>query len=72
LFGLALRRAGTLKLGGATIVVAAFALLGAIDHGLADPVHPVSPALVRAREGLGPGLGATLIGHKKTATDPSS
>ncbi|MBV1848783.1 right-handed parallel beta-helix repeat-containing protein [Catellatospora tritici] len=48
LLGLALRTAGTRKLGTTTLIVAVFALLGAIDHGLIMiPWVPVSPALLR-------------------------
>jgi hypothetical protein len=48
LIGHSLRRTGVPKLGMATYVVAAFALLGAIDHGLMMlPYLPVSPALLR-------------------------
>ncbi len=48
LFGLALRQSGTRKLGMLTLLIAAFALLGAIDHGLIMiPWIAVSPALVR-------------------------
>jgi len=48
LIGQSLRRTGTPKLGAATYIVAALALLGAIDHGLIMiPYIPVSPALLR-------------------------
>jgi hypothetical protein len=48
LIGHSIRRAGAPKLGVATYVVAAFALLGAVDHGLIMvPYLPVSPALLR-------------------------
>jgi hypothetical protein len=73
LLGLALRRAGTPMLGVITLVVAAFALLGAIDNGLVMiPYISVSPALVRVLAELvwvPWALGAVLIGHRKTATD---
>jgi hypothetical protein len=46
--GLGLRRAGRGKLGGLTLAVAVFALLGAIDHAVIPiPFIPVSPALAR-------------------------
>ncbi|WP_212833316.1 right-handed parallel beta-helix repeat-containing protein [Catellatospora sp. TT07R-123] len=48
LLGLALRTSGARRLGVTTLVVAALALLGAIDHGLLMiPYLPVSPALLR-------------------------
>ncbi len=75
LFGLALRRAGTPKLGAATLVVATFALLGAIDHGLVMiPYIAVSPALVRvlAEVVFVPwAIGAILIGHRSPAPTPT-
>ncbi|GAA1386303.1 hypothetical protein [Catellatospora chokoriensis] len=48
LLGLALRGTRARRLGTATLIVAVFALLGAIDHGLIMiPYLPVSPALLR-------------------------
>jgi hypothetical protein len=71
----ALRAAGTPKLGGATMIVAVLALLGAVDTGLVMiPYIAVSPALLRVLAELiwvPWALGAILIGHRKTATDTS-
>jgi hypothetical protein len=76
LLGEALRRAGTPKLGGATMVIAALALLGAVDTGLVMiPYIAVSPALLRVVAELvwvPWALGAILIGHKETATDTTT
>lgn len=76
LLGLALRAAGTRKLGNATLVIAALALLGAIDTGLVMiPYIAVSPALLRLLAELvwvPWAIGAVVIGHKKTATDLAS
>ncbi len=71
LLGLALRAHGTGKLGVATLFVAAFALLGAIDHGLIMiPYISVSPALVRLLTELvwvPWALGAVVVGRRAAA-----
>lgn len=71
LLGLALRRSGTRKLGLTTLIVAAFALLGAIDNGLIMiPYLPVSPALLRVLTEvvwIPWALAAVLIGRRATA-----
>ncbi|GIH04596.1 hypothetical protein Rhe02_26630 [Rhizocola hellebori] len=68
LLGLALRKHGTRKLGTLTLIVAAFALLGAIDHGLIMiPYLSVSPALLRVITELiwvPWALGAIVVGHR--------
>ncbi len=68
LLGGALRAAGTRKFGVATWVVAAFALLGAIDHGLLMlPYIPVSPSLPRVLAEavwVGWALGAVIVGRR--------
>lgn len=73
LVGLALRRSGTPKLGTLTLIVAAFALLGAIDHGLIMiPYISVSPALLRLLTEIvwvPWALGAVLIGRRRTAPE---
>ena len=72
LFGLQLRRAGTPKLGATTLVIAAFALLGAIDHGLIMiPYLSVSPALLRVLVEMIwiPWALGAAIWHRKAATE---
>jgi hypothetical protein len=63
-----LRTHGTRKLGMLTLFVAAFALLGAIDHGLIMiPYLAVSPALLRLIVELiwvPWALGAIVVGHR--------
>ncbi|HCT76077.1 MAG TPA: hypothetical protein DGG94_03285 [Micromonosporaceae bacterium] len=74
LLGFALRRSGTPKLGTLTLIVATFALLGAIDHGLVMiPYISVSPALLRLLAEIvwvPWALGAVLIGRRRTAPPP--
>ncbi|MDI1459614.1 right-handed parallel beta-helix repeat-containing protein [Catellatospora sp. KI3] len=75
LLGLALRATGTRRLGTTTLIVAALALLGAIDHGLIMiPYLPVSPALLRVLTEFAwiPwALGAVVIGRRATVTSPT-
>jgi hypothetical protein len=76
LIGRCLWRDGTRKLGVLTYIVAALALLGAIDHSLIMiPYLPVSPALLRvlAEAVWVPwALGAVIIGKRSKAAEPAA
>jgi hypothetical protein len=75
LFGLSLRKNGTRKLGTITLVIAAFALLGAIDHGIyMIPWISVSPALLRVIFEviwIPWALGAIIIGPRHAQAPPA-
>lgn len=75
LFGLSLRKNGTRKLGAITLVIAAFALLGAIDHGFyMIPWISVSPAFLRVifeAIWIPWALGAVVIGPRRAQAPPA-